>query len=140
VLKGAVADQLKGKEKAVAANMEAVELGRAYAAQHFDCPLPIHVRHAEAPRARSSCPATTRRARRHLCRRHRVRLVSDHSVTSLGRAFEKYAKRLRVTKDGRRLFGIVQARTSWRRSALPLAAGGTARARSRPPRGPASRS
>ncbi len=47
VLKGAVADQLKGKEKLIAANMEAIELGRAYAAQHFDCPLPIKVRHAE---------------------------------------------------------------------------------------------
>ena len=47
VLKGAVGDQLKGKEKLIAANMEAVELGRAYAAQHFDCPLPIKVRHAE---------------------------------------------------------------------------------------------
>src|SRR5205085_4936940 len=43
VLKGAVADQLKGKEKLVAANMDAVGLGRAYALQNFNCPLPIHL-------------------------------------------------------------------------------------------------
>src|SRR5215470_4783155 len=47
VLKTAVSDQLKGKERLIAANMEAIELGKAYAAKHFDCPLPIRVRHAE---------------------------------------------------------------------------------------------
>ena len=46
VLKGAVADQLKGKEKLVAANMDAVALGRDYALENFDCPLPIRLRHA----------------------------------------------------------------------------------------------
>ena len=52
VLKGAVADQLKGKEKLVAANMDAVGLGRAYALQNFNCPLPIHLRHAEGAKGK----------------------------------------------------------------------------------------
>ena len=52
VLKGAVGDQLKGKEKLVAANMEAVALGREYALKHFDCPLPIKVRHAEGAKGK----------------------------------------------------------------------------------------
>src|SRR5213076_1121971 len=52
VLKSAVADQLKGKEKLVAANMEAVALGRDYALGHFNCPLPIHLRHAESAKGK----------------------------------------------------------------------------------------
>src|SRR2546425_879939 len=52
ILKSAVADQLKGKEKLVAANMEAVALGRDYAAKNFDCPLPIHVRQAQGAKGK----------------------------------------------------------------------------------------
>ena len=43
VIKQVVADQLKGKEKLVSANMEAVALGRHYAIENFPCPLPISV-------------------------------------------------------------------------------------------------
>ena len=42
--------------------------------------------------------------------------------TSLAEAFERYAKRLRVTKDGRRLFGIVQAEDEL--AAIGVAIGG----------------
>ena len=42
--------------------------------------------------------------------------------TSLAEAFEKYAKRLRVTKDGRRLYGIVQAEDEL--AAIGVAIGG----------------
>src|SRR5262249_30858021 len=48
VLKTTVSDQLKGKERLVAANMEAVAMGREYAARQFDCPLPIRVRTSRA--------------------------------------------------------------------------------------------
>ncbi|HEU0058351.1 MAG TPA: 2-oxoacid:acceptor oxidoreductase family protein, partial [Hyphomicrobiaceae bacterium] len=46
VLKTAIVDQLKGKEKLVAANMEAVSLGRDFALANFHCPLPVRVRTA----------------------------------------------------------------------------------------------
>ena len=42
--------------------------------------------------------------------------------TSLAEAYERYAKRLRVTKDGRRLFGIVQAEDEL--AAIGVAIGG----------------
>ena len=42
VVKAVVGDQLKGKEKLVSANMAAVELGREYAHQNFDCPPAAH--------------------------------------------------------------------------------------------------
>ncbi len=42
--------------------------------------------------------------------------------TSLAEAYEKYAKRLRVTKDGRRLYGIVQAEDEL--AAIGVAIGG----------------
>ena len=32
---------------------EAVELGRAYALEHFDCPLPIKVRHTDAAKGKT---------------------------------------------------------------------------------------
>ena len=42
--------------------------------------------------------------------------------TSLAEAYEKYAKRLRVTKDGKRLYGIVQAEDEL--AAIGVAIGG----------------
>lgn len=39
VVKDLVNDQFKGKEKLVAPNIHALELGYLYAAEHFDCPI-----------------------------------------------------------------------------------------------------
>ena len=90
VLKSAVADQLKGKEKLVAANMEAVALGREYAAQNFDCPLPIRVRAAEGAKGKILVSGNDAAGpRRHLRRRHGVRLVSDHAVDLAGRGLRE---------------------------------------------------
>ncbi|KAB2911666.1 MAG: 2-oxoacid:acceptor oxidoreductase subunit alpha [Hyphomicrobiaceae bacterium] len=110
VLKGTVTDQLKGKEKLVAANMEAVELGRAYAAAQFDCPLPIHVRQAE--RAKGKIMVTGNDAGGLGAIYGGATVCAWYPITpstSLAEAFEKYARRMRVTKDGKRLYGIVQA-------------------------------
>ena len=97
VLKGAVADQLKGKEKLVAANMEAVALGRDYAARHFDCPLPIHVRHAQGAKGKILVSGNDAAglgaiyAGATVCAWYPIT-----PSTSLAEAYEKYAKRLRV--------------------------------------------
>ncbi len=110
VLKGAVGDQLKGKEKLVAANMDAVALGREYALKHFDCPLPIKVRHAE--RAKGKIMVTGNDAGGLGAIYAGATVCAWYPITpstSLAEAFEKYARRLRVTKDGKRLYGIVQA-------------------------------
>ena len=44
VLKDLVSDQFKGKEKLVAPNIHALELGYQYAQDHYSCPLGIHVK------------------------------------------------------------------------------------------------
>ena len=123
VLKSAVADQLKGKEKLVAANMEAVELGRAYAAANFTCPLPIRVRAAQGAKGKIMVSGNDAGglgaiyAGATVCAWYPIT-----PSTSLAEAFEKYAKRLRVDKDGKRLYGIVQAEDEL--AAIGVAIGG----------------
>ncbi len=110
VLEAVIADQLKGKEKLVAANMEAVALGRVYAQEHFRCPLPIKVRHAETAKGKimvtgnDAAGLSAVYAGATVCAWYPIT-----PSTSVAEAFEKYAKKFRVTKDGKRLYGIVQA-------------------------------
>jgi 2-oxoglutarate ferredoxin oxidoreductase subunit alpha len=123
VLKSAVADQLKGKEKLVAANMEAVALGREYALKHFDCPLPIKVRHAE--RAKGKIMVSGNDAAGLGAIYAGATVCAWYPITpstSLAEAFERYARRLRVNKDGKRLYGIVQAEDEL--AAIGVAIGG----------------
>ncbi|NNL10674.1 MAG: 2-oxoacid:acceptor oxidoreductase subunit alpha [Pseudomonadales bacterium] len=47
VLTDLVADQFKGKEKLVAPNIHALELGYQYARQHYDCPLSIRLKRSD---------------------------------------------------------------------------------------------
>jgi 2-oxoglutarate/2-oxoacid ferredoxin oxidoreductase subunit alpha len=123
VLKSTVADQLKGKEKLVAANMEAVALGREYALKHFDCPLAIKVRHAE--RAKGKIMVSGNDAAGLGAIYAGATVCAWYPITpstSLAEAFEKYARRLRVNKDGKRLYGIVQAEDEL--AAIGVAIGG----------------
>jgi 2-oxoglutarate/2-oxoacid ferredoxin oxidoreductase subunit alpha len=123
VLRGTIGDQLKGKEKLIAANMEAIELGRAYAAKHFDCPLPIRVRRAEGAKGKIMVSGNDAAglgaiyAGATVCAWYPIT-----PSTSLAEAFERYARRLRGTKDGKRLYGIVQAEDEL--AAIGVAIGG----------------
>jgi 2-oxoglutarate ferredoxin oxidoreductase subunit alpha len=124
VLQGVVADQLKGKEKLVSANMEAIELGRQYAAEKFDVPLPIKVRTAQGNKGKILVTGNDAAglgaiyAGATVCAWYPIT-----PSTSLAEAFERYARRLRVTKDGQRLFGIVQAEDEL--AAIGVAIGGS---------------
>ena len=123
VLKGVIADQLKGKEKLVSANMEAIEIGRQYALEHFEAPLPIRVRSAESAKGKIMITGNDAAglgaiyAGATVCAWYPIT-----PSTSLAEAFERYAKRLRVTKDGKRLYGIVQAEDEL--AAIGVAIGG----------------
>ena len=122
VLKETVSDQLKGKEKLVAANMDAVELGRAFAIENFECPLPIKARKAET--AKGKIMVTGNDAGGLGAVYGGATVCAWYPITpstSLAESFEKYAKRMRV-KDGKRLFGIVQAEDEL--SAIGVAIGG----------------
>ena len=110
VLAKVVADQLKGKEKLVAANMDAVELGRTFALANFQCPLPIKVRHATTAKGRIMVTGNDAAglgavyAGATVCAWYPIT-----PSTSVPESFEKHARRMRIGKDGRKLFGIVQA-------------------------------
>jgi 2-oxoglutarate ferredoxin oxidoreductase subunit alpha len=123
VLETTIADQLKGKEKLVSANMQAVALGREFALKTFQCPLPIKVRHATGAKGKILVSGNDAAglgaiyAGATVCAWYPIT-----PSTSLAEAYEKYAKRLRVTKDGRRLYGIVQAEDEL--AAIGVAIGG----------------
>jgi 2-oxoglutarate ferredoxin oxidoreductase subunit alpha len=123
VVKGVIADQLKGKERLVAANMEAVQLGRDFAEENFQCPLPIKVRHATGAKGKilvhgnDAAGLSAIYAGATVCAWYPIT-----PSTSLAEAFESYAKRLRTTKDGKKLYGIVQAEDEL--SAVGVAIGG----------------
>jgi len=121
-LKGVISDQLKGKEKLMTANLQAVELGRAYAREHFSCPLPIHARAAEG--AKGKIMVTGNDAGGLAAVYGGATVCAWYPITpstSLAEGYEKYARRLRM-KDGKRLYAIVQAEDEL--AAIGVAIGG----------------
>jgi 2-oxoglutarate ferredoxin oxidoreductase subunit alpha len=124
VLRATIADQLKGKEKLVAANMEAVMLGHDYAARSFDCPLPIRVRPAGGTKGKILTSGNYAAGLGALYGGATVcAWYPITPSTSLAEAFERNAKRLRVTKDGRHLYGIVQAEDELAAIGIAIGAG-----------------
>lgn len=111
VLTSLVADQFKGKEKLIAPNVHALELGYQYARNHFDCPLNVRVERRDLVGDKI--------------------LVSGNDATGLGaiyagatvaawypitpstsvvEGYEKYAKRLRIDPGtGKKNYAVVQA-------------------------------
>jgi 2-oxoglutarate ferredoxin oxidoreductase subunit alpha len=124
VLKGVVADQLRGKEKLVAANMEAVALGRDFALENFTCPLPIKLRTAEGARGKimvtgnSAAGLAAVYAGATVCAWYPIT-----PSTSVAEAFEGYVKRLRVDKEGRVNGAIVQAEDELAAIGMAIGAG-----------------
>ncbi len=110
VLESVVKDQLKGKDKLVAPNLEAVQLGRDYAFEHFQCPLALSVRPANGTKGKILITGNEAAglgavfAGASVCAWYPIT-----PSTSLVESFEKHARRYRVDKDGNKLYGIVQA-------------------------------
>lgn len=111
VLKNLIHEQFKGKEKLIAPNIHALELGYQYARKNFDCPLGIRIE------------------RRAMVNNH-ILMEGNEALalgaiyggatvaawypitpsTSVVEQFEKYAKRLRVDPgSGKCNYAIVQA-------------------------------
>ncbi len=123
VVKSVIADQLRSKEKLITANLEAIALGHDYAKAHFDCPLPIHVRPAEA--AKGKILVTGNEAAGLGAVYAGATVCAWYPITpstSLAEGYEKYAKRLRVDKDGHKMYAIVQAEDEL--AAIGIAIGG----------------
>ncbi len=124
VLKGVIGDQLRGKEKLVAANLEAVNLGRDYAFENFQCPLPISLRKADG--ARGKIMVTGNSAAGLGAIYAGATVCSWYPITpstSVAEAFEGYMKRLRVDEDGTVLGAVVQAEDELAAIGMAIGAG-----------------
>ena len=103
--------------------MQAVALGREYAEANFTCPLPIRVRHAEG--AKGKIMVTGNEAAGLAAVYAGATVCAWYPITpstSVAEGFEKHAKRLRTTKEGKKLYGIVQAEDEL--AAIGIAIGG----------------
>ena len=124
VLQQVVSDQLRGKEKLVGANMEAIALGRDYALEHFDCPLPIKTRPANGTDGKILVSGNDAAglgavyAGATVCAWYPIT-----PSTSLAEAYERYANRLRVDEAGKKRFGIVQAEDELAAIGIAIGAG-----------------
>jgi 2-oxoglutarate ferredoxin oxidoreductase subunit alpha len=111
VFKGIIADEFKKKEKLIAPNINAMELGRNYVAEHYEYPLPLRMETRDlvgdsiVMDGNSACGLGAVYGGATVAAWYPIT-----PSTSLVNAFEKYANRLRIDKEtGKKKFAVVQA-------------------------------
>jgi 2-oxoglutarate ferredoxin oxidoreductase subunit alpha len=111
VLEALIGEQFKGKEKLIEPNRKALHIGHEYAKEHFDCPISLRVRRAQAIQNRifvdgnSAAALGAVYAGATVCAWYPIT-----PSTSLAEAFERHCGRLRIDKSsGKRRYAIVQA-------------------------------
>ena len=108
-IEGLLAEQFKGKEKLIAANVQALNLGRDFATEHLKHPLPIQVRRADAVGQRIFIEGTEAAGLgavyggATVCAWYPIT-----PSTSVAEAFMKYCAKFRVDSEGRHNYAIVQ--------------------------------
>ncbi len=106
-----VGDQFKGKEKLVAPNIHALELGHQYALENFDCPLSIRVEKRDL--VGDSILIDGNSALGLGAIYGGATMAAWYPITpstSVVEAFEKYCKRMRIDPgSGQKNYAIVQA-------------------------------
>ena len=111
VLTALVGDQFKGKEKLIAPNVHALELGHQYAKENFDCPIGIRVEKRDLVGDKILLDGNT--AIGLGCIYGGATMAAWYPITpstSVVEAFEKYCKRMRIDPGtGRKNYAIVQA-------------------------------
>lgn len=111
VLKGLVTDQFKGKEKLIAPNFKALELGEQYAKDHFECPLDIRLERRDKV---GDCILIDGNTACGLGAIYGGASVAAWypitPSTSVVEAFEKFARKYRIDSEtGKRKYAIIQA-------------------------------
>jgi 2-oxoglutarate/2-oxoacid ferredoxin oxidoreductase subunit alpha len=105
------AEQYKGKERLLGANLQALQLGRDHVAQHLKAPLGIRVRHADAVGARIFTDGNSAAALG--CVYGGATVAAWYPITpssSVAESFQKYCEKFRVDPStGQHRFAIVQA-------------------------------
>ena len=111
VITGMVSTQYRGKDELIAPNIHALEIGRGYAREYLDCPLPIQVRRTAALGDRIMIDGNTAGALGAIYAGATVcAWYPITPSTSMAEAFEKYAGQLRTDDEtGRRKYAILQA-------------------------------
>ena len=111
VLRDLVGEQFKGKEKLIAPNVHALEMGYQYAVEHFDCPLGIRVARRDAVGGRILIEGNTALALGAIYGGATVAgWYPITPSTSVVEEFEKYCNRLRIDPgSGLKKFAIAQA-------------------------------
>ncbi|MEO8714214.1 MAG: 2-oxoacid:acceptor oxidoreductase subunit alpha [Acetobacteraceae bacterium] len=106
-----LAEQFRGKEKLIAANVQAFHIGRDYALTHLECPIGLRVRRSDAVGDRIFLEGNSAAALGAVYGGATV--AAWYPITpssSLAEAFGRWCDRFRVDKEtGRNRFAIVQA-------------------------------
>ncbi len=124
VITGMVSAQYKGKDDLIAPNIHALEIGRNYALDYLDCPLPIQVRYSDAVGDRIMVDGNAAAALGAIYGGATVcAWYPITPSTSLAEAFEKYCNQLRVGADGERNFAIIQAEDELAAMGIVIGAG-----------------
>lgn len=111
VFVGLLNDQFPGKEKVVANNVKALDLGINYAKEHWPCPLPFHASPMEATKGKIMMDGNT------ACGLGAVyggaTVMAWYPITpstSVADAFEQYCSELRIDKEtGKHNYAVIQA-------------------------------
>ena len=103
-------ERFKSKPKLITPNLKALEMGRLYALENFECPLPVKVRNADATHGKIMVSGNEAAALG--CIYAGATVASWYPITpstSLAEAFESYCTKLRTDKDGRKYAAVIQA-------------------------------
>jgi len=111
VIIGLLNDQFPGKEKVVASNVKALDLGIEYAKEHWNCPLPFHASPLDLTKGKIMVDGNT------ACGLGAVyggaTVMAWYPITpstSVADAFEQYCSELRADKEtGKHKYAIIQA-------------------------------
>src|SRR5512139_1697025 len=111
VLTGMVSEQYKGKDALIKPNVHALEIGRNYARDYLDTPLPVQLRRSNAVGDKIMIEGNTASALGALYGGATVcAWYPITPSTSVAESFERYANRFRIEKEsGKKKFAIMQA-------------------------------
>ena len=125
VLTEMVSDQFRGKEKLIAPNIHALELGYQFARENFKCPLPLTLERRDLTSDKILMDGNT--AIGLGCVYGGATVASWYPLTpstSVVDAFDKYCKRLRKDpENGKNKFSVVQAEDELAAIGMAIGAG-----------------
>ena len=125
IITGMVSAQYKGKDNLIQPNIKAMEIGRSYAHDYMDSPLPIQVRTSEGVGNRILIDGNAAAALGAIY--GGATICAWYPITpstSMAEAFEQHASRLRVDPDtNRKNYAVIQAEDELAAMGIVIGAG-----------------